>query len=59
MRTASFIRVMMEAVHTSETSVYCNETSRRYIPEGSYLDNRRRENLKSHKNITSAQPKQI
>jgi hypothetical protein len=26
MRTASFIRVMMEAVHTSETSVYCNET---------------------------------
>jgi hypothetical protein len=32
-----FIALMMEAVHTSETSVYFNETTRRYIPEGSYL----------------------
>jgi len=28
---------MMEAVRTSETSVYSNETTRRYIPEGSHL----------------------
>jgi hypothetical protein len=29
---------MMEAVRTSETSVYFNETTRHYIPEGHYLD---------------------
>jgi len=40
---------MMEAVRTSETSVYYNETTRRYIPEGSNLHTRRRENLKSHR----------
>jgi hypothetical protein len=38
---------MMEAVRTSETSVYSKETTRRYIPEGSKLHTRRRENLKS------------
>jgi hypothetical protein len=41
-RTASIIRViilMMEAVRTSETSVYSNETARRYIPEGSHPQN--------------------
>jgi hypothetical protein len=27
----------LEAVQTSETSVYCSETTWRYIPEGSYL----------------------
>jgi hypothetical protein len=27
----------MNAARTSETSVYSNETSRRYIPEGSHL----------------------
>jgi hypothetical protein len=27
----------MEAVRNSETSVYPNETARRYIPEGSYI----------------------
>jgi hypothetical protein len=27
----------MEAVRTSETSVYFNETTWRYIPEGCYL----------------------
>jgi hypothetical protein len=32
-----FIALMMEAVRTSETSVYSNETTRRYIPEGSNL----------------------
>jgi hypothetical protein len=31
------IALMMEAVHTSETSVYYNETTRRYIPESSNL----------------------
>jgi hypothetical protein len=30
---------MKEAVLTSETSVYSNETTRRYIPEGSNLHN--------------------
>jgi hypothetical protein len=37
--TASIITVMMtEAVHTSETSVYSNETALRYISERSYLN---------------------
>jgi hypothetical protein len=31
------ISLMMEAVRTSETLVYSNETTRRYILEGSYL----------------------
>jgi hypothetical protein len=31
------IITMMEAVRTSETSVYSNETTRRYIPEDSHL----------------------
>jgi hypothetical protein len=44
-----FITLMMEAVDTSETSVYSNETIWRYIREGSKLYTRRRENLKSHK----------
>jgi hypothetical protein len=39
---------LMEAVCTSETSVYSNETTRRYIPVDSQLHTRRRENLKSH-----------
>jgi hypothetical protein len=39
---------MMEAVRTSESSVY-SETTLRYIPEGSNLNTRRRENLISHK----------
>jgi hypothetical protein len=29
--------LMMEAVRTSETSIYFNETTRRYIPEGCHL----------------------
>jgi hypothetical protein len=33
---------MMETVRTSEKSVYLNDTTQHYIPEG------RRENLKSH-----------
>jgi len=38
----------MNAVRASETSVYDNST-RRYIPEGSHLHNGRCQNLKSHK----------
>jgi hypothetical protein len=34
------IALMMEAVNTSETSVYSNDTTRRYIPEGSDLNSR-------------------
>jgi hypothetical protein len=30
----SFIALMMEAVRTSETSVYSNKTTSRYIPDG-------------------------
>jgi hypothetical protein len=40
--------LMMEAVRASGKSVYSNEITRRYIPEGSQLHTRRRENLKSH-----------
>jgi hypothetical protein len=39
---------MMEEVRASETSVYYNETTRRYILEGCHLHTRRREDLKSH-----------
>jgi hypothetical protein len=42
--------VIMKAVRTSETSVYLNETARRYIPEGCHLHIRRRETLK-HKTL--------
>jgi hypothetical protein len=42
------ITLMMEAVSTSEISVYSNKTTRRYIPEGSRLHIQHRENLKSH-----------
>jgi hypothetical protein len=40
------------AGRTSETSVYFNDTTRLYIPEGSHLLTRRRENLKSHERCT-------
>jgi hypothetical protein len=39
----------MEAVYTSETSVYVNETTRRYIPQSCHLHTRGSENLKSHR----------
>jgi hypothetical protein len=39
---------MMEAVQTSETPVYFNETAQRYIPESCHLHTRSREKLKSH-----------
>jgi hypothetical protein len=37
---------------TSETSVSFYETTRRNIPLGCHLHTRRRENLKSHGNVT-------
>jgi hypothetical protein len=39
---------MMEAAHTSETSVDIQLRTRQFIPEDSELHTRRRENLKSH-----------
>jgi hypothetical protein len=41
----------MEAVRTSETSVNFNVTTRRYIPGDSELHIRRRENLKSRRDM--------
>jgi hypothetical protein len=50
--TASIIRVMialmMEAVHTSETSVNIYLTTWQYIPEDFKLHTRHREDLKFH-----------
>jgi hypothetical protein len=39
---------MMEAVRTSETSVFFSENTRPYDPEGYRLNACRSENLKSH-----------
>jgi energy-coupling factor transporter transmembrane protein EcfT len=39
--------LMMQAVRTSETSVYYNATTRCYNPEDSKLHTRHRENMKS------------
>jgi hypothetical protein len=47
---------MMEAVRTSEASVYSNETIWSYIAEDSKLHTRCRENLKSHKFICCLEP---
>jgi hypothetical protein len=44
----SIIALMMEVASTSETSVNFYQTTRRYNPEDSHLNTRRRENLKSH-----------
>jgi hypothetical protein len=44
----SMITLTMEAVLTSETSVYSSKATWRYIPEGSHLHTHRCENLKSH-----------
>jgi hypothetical protein len=47
--TASIIRAMlMQAVHTSEMSVYFNETTWFSIPESCHLGTYRHENLKCH-----------
>jgi hypothetical protein len=45
------ITLIMEAVRSSETSVYSNETTRRNIPEDSKRHIRHRENLKYDKSI--------
>jgi hypothetical protein len=45
--TAFIFKTMIEAVRTSETSVYFNEIAWRYITDG-YLHTDYRENLKSH-----------
>jgi hypothetical protein len=39
----------VKAVRTSQTPVYFNETTRRYIAEVCHLQIRRRENVRSHK----------
>jgi hypothetical protein len=44
----AMIALIMEAVRTSETSVYFKETTWRYIPESCHLHTSRRENLQSH-----------
>jgi hypothetical protein len=46
------IALMMEAASTSQTSVNFYHTTRRSNPEDSRLHTRRRENLKSHQNLT-------
>jgi hypothetical protein len=43
-----FIALMMEAVYTSETSVYFKKTTQHYIPEGCGLHTYCCENLKYH-----------
>jgi hypothetical protein len=50
--TAPIIALMMEAVSISDTSVNFYETTRFNIPEDSHFHTRRRENLKSHTNLT-------
>jgi hypothetical protein len=52
MNNELFFALIMEAVRISESSVYSNETTRRYMTQGSSLHTRRREILKSHKNYT-------
>jgi hypothetical protein len=47
----AIIRVIMEAVSTSETSVNFYRTTRRNIPEDSHFHTRRSMNLKSHVSI--------
>jgi len=47
-RAASIIALMMEAAHTSETSVDIQLRTQQYIPEDSELHTRHCENLKSH-----------
>jgi hypothetical protein len=50
--SAVYQALMMEAVCTSETSVYFNVTAQCYIPEDSKLHTHCCKNLKSHKLIT-------
>jgi hypothetical protein len=50
-RTVFIIRIMMKAVHTSETSVYFNDATRRCIPKSCPLHAHHCENLKSDSHI--------
>jgi hypothetical protein len=43
-----YMALMMEAVRTSETSVYFYEITRHCIPEGCHLHTHRHENFKCH-----------
>jgi hypothetical protein len=47
-RTATITALLIEAARTSETSVYFNETTLHYIPEGCNLHTRRHDKLKTH-----------
>jgi hypothetical protein len=47
-----FIAVMMEAVRISETFVYFNNITLRYIPEGCHLHTLGFQNLKSHETFS-------
>jgi hypothetical protein len=53
----NYIALMMEAVSTTEASVNIYQSTRRYFPENSHLHNRRREKLKSHRQIFWARHK--
>jgi hypothetical protein len=46
--SVTIIFLMMEAVGTSGTSVYFNDTTRCYIPESCHFNTRSREEVKSH-----------
>jgi hypothetical protein len=52
------ITLLMEAVSTSETSVYFYTTTQRNIPEGCHLHTRRRGNLNSHRHEPSGYKKE-
>jgi hypothetical protein len=47
----SLVITLIEVLRTSETSIYFNETTRRYIPESCHLHTRRRANLKSEEEL--------
>jgi hypothetical protein len=51
-RFLGYSALMMASVRTLETPVYFNETTWRYIPEGSHFHTRRCENVKYHTEVT-------
>jgi hypothetical protein len=58
-RSASFIRAIMEAICTSETSLHLNMTIQRYIPVDTKLHTLQLETLKSLIGITFENSKKI
>jgi hypothetical protein len=52
------IAAFWDTAPCSLVRVYSNETTRRYIPEGSNLHSRRRENLISHRQEINKRRKQ-